>query len=294
MRDSHTLKKPMSAKNTPPQLRLFTFEWNAKNFSGIKNITTLDALKLIKKNGFHAVGVWPNAEVLTGTIELGLERVSYVDANETTYVESLQKTLQMKPSRVNVQLWDHDTPPSVAVKTWLKMEPLAEKLGLNVDLEVHRDTCTETPEKTYEIAALYKKATGRDIRMCFDFSHFAIVKHIGTPYAARLLTHPHLIQKARQLHFRSFNGHHCQVPVLDAKGQMTPEIKDYLAFVDELIKCWLKGQKGGEILYVNPELLPGPGYGLSTFQNLWKETLVLKDEIVRLWNKNIRQWKPAR
>ncbi len=158
---------------------------------------------------------------------------------------------------MNVQLLDHDTPPKDAVKVWLKLEAEAEKLGLNVDLEVHRDTCTETPEKTYEIADLYQKKTGKKLRFCFDFSHIAVVKHLNPPYAERLLVRPDLVQFSRQVHFRPFNGHHCQVPATDGKGNETPEFKDYLVFVDAFIACWLKGAKGGEVLYACPEFGAG-------------------------------------
>ena len=73
--------------------------------------------------------------------------------------------------------------------------------GLLAAIEVHRDTCTETPEKVYEIAALYQKATGKKIRFCFDFSHIAVVKHLSPPYADRLLVRPDLVQLSRQVHY---------------------------------------------------------------------------------------------
>src|SRR6202012_834341 len=107
----------------------------------------------------------------------------------------------------------------VACEVWIKTLALAEKLGLEVDLEVHRDTATETPEKTYEIAERFEKATGKPIRFCWDFSHLAVVKHVSPPYAQRLLLRPDLIQNARQMHFRPFNGHHCQIPVTNGKGE---------------------------------------------------------------------------
>ena len=108
----------------------------------------------------------------------GMDYVCYIDGNPKTYRERLQSAKKTNPARINVQLCDHDTLPAEAVKVWLKMEAEAKKLGLNIDLEVHRDTCTETPEKVYEIAALYKKATGKKVRFCWDYSHIAVVKHL--------------------------------------------------------------------------------------------------------------------
>ncbi|MDX2226830.1 MAG: xylose isomerase [Verrucomicrobiae bacterium] len=277
---------------TAPQIKFFTFIFAAQNHSGAKKPVSLEtALDMIEEAGFSAVGVWPDPAVLAATEKRGIHRVSYIDANDKTWRESLEKAASMKAHRVNVQLWDHDTPPAVAVKTWIKLEKLAGQMGLNVDLETHRDTCTETPEKTYEIQGLYRKATGRDIRFCWDFSHFGVVKHLAAPFAPRLLTHPRLVQQARQIHCRSFNGHHCQVPILDAKGRLAPDCRDFLEFVDALLACWFEGAKGGEVLYLNPEQLPGPGYGLSNFQNLWKEIVVLRREIQVLWDKNQKIWQ---
>jgi len=130
------------------------------------------------------------------------------------------------------------------VKHWLRLEREAEKVGgVVVSLEVHRDTCTETPEKTYEIAERYHKATGRMIKMNFDFSHLAVVKHLSPDnYIERLLDHPELVQNSEQCHFRPFNGHHCQVPVT-YRGALTPEAKSYLKFVVALLKLWKKAPR---------------------------------------------------
>jgi len=160
---------------------------------------------------------------------------------------------------------------------------------LEIDLEVHRDTCTETPEKVYEIAALYQKATGKKIRFCWDFSHIAVVKHLAPPYAARILVRPDLVQLARQFHFRPFNGHHCQVPVTDGKGDESPELKPYLEFLDATLACWFAGAKGGEVLYACPELGPFD-YALSCFPNVWKDAIYLRGKIEALWKANLLKW----
>lgn len=281
-------------KPIPPEIRFVTFDWVVRDWSGAKiKPSTRKCVETIKKAGFQVVGPWPSPELLQATAALGMERLAYVDANESTFPAAIQKALSMKPSRVNVQLWDHDTPPEKALGTWIKMEQMAQQLSLEIDLEIHRDTCTETPEKTYRIAELYRRETGRKLRFCFDFSHIALIKHLHPPYAQRLLDHPDLVQIARQIHFRAFNGHHCQIPVIDNRGHLTLEAKDYLDFVDELLKCWFKGAKGGEVLYATPEQLPPPGYGLTCFPNLWEEVKRLREELERLWNKNLVLWKKS-
>ena len=62
----------------------------------------------------------------------------------------------------------------------------ADELDMDVAIEVHRDTCTETPEKAYGLAAGYEKAEGKPLKMTWDFSHPAVVKHLNPPYWDRL------------------------------------------------------------------------------------------------------------
>jgi hypothetical protein len=282
-------------KNVPaaPQLRLvgFTFHLSEEEAASGKEWTHTQRVAKLAKAGFHAVAPWPDEEMAALAAKHGMETLRYVDANEKTWKEMLDLAKRVKSARVNVQLCDHDTLPKDAVKVWLKCVKYAKQIGLEIDLEIHRDTATETPEKCWEIARLFKKATGEKIRFCFDFSHLAVVKHLSPPYAARLLDHPDLIRIARQFHFRPFNGHHCQIPVLDAKGKPTPEFEDYLQFMDDLLACWFTGAKGGEVLYICPEVLPKGGYGISTFGPMWADTLYMKNETERLWKKHVRKWR---
>jgi len=276
-----------------PVLKQFAGLWTMQQQPSAAREWSLDEkFKQAKKAGFDAIGSGINPEVAPLCEKYGLDYIAYIDSSMKTYKDKLEAARTTKPSRINVQMCDHDTPPAEAVKVWIKLEAQAVKMGLNVDLEVHRDTCTETPEKVYEIAALYQKATGKKIRFCWDFSHISVVKHLNPPYAERLLVRPDLVQLARQMHFRPFNGHHCQIPATDGKGHETPEIKPYLQFVDDLLACWLAGAKGGEVLYVCPEFGPtASGYGLTSFSNPWKDAVYLRAQTEALWEKNLRKWK---
>jgi hypothetical protein len=275
-----------------PVLKQFANLWTLQHQpTKDKDWSFEEKFKRAKKAGFDAMSVGFSEEFAVLCEKYGMDGICYINGN-ADYRETLRKAQGSKPVRVNVQLLDHDTPPKEALKLWLKLEAEAEKLGLEVDLEVHRDTCTETPEKTYEIADLYKKATGKKIRLCFDFSHIAVVKHLYAPFAERLLERPDLVQLSRQVHFRPFNGHHCQVPATDGKGHETPEFKDYLDFVDAFIACWLKGAKGGEVLYACPEFGPlGSGYGLSVFADVWKDAILLRAKTEAIWKANLAKWK---
>lgn len=190
---------------------------------------------------------------------------------------------------INVQLGTHDTPPPLAARHWIKMERVAEKIGgIILSLEVHRGTCTETPEKTYEIAEHYHRATGGLIRMNFDFSHLATVKHLDPGnYSERLLDHPALLQHSEQVHFRPFNGHHAQVPVTH-RGMLTPEVRSYLVFVEALMRLWKQGRGNRhKTMYACPEMGPyadgGGGYNITGLPPAWPDAVVLRRELARVW-----------
>ncbi|NQU09245.1 xylose isomerase [bacterium] len=278
---------------TGPQLKQFAAFWTLTGQPvGKREWTVAEKIRRAQAAGFDAMGGRPDPALAAAVRAAGLEWVCYVDANGTNWEQRLRAAAATRPVRVDVQLGDHDTPPAVAARTWVKMMQVADRIGLPIDLEVHRDTCTETPEKTWEIAARYRQATRRKCRFCFDFSHFAIVKHLSPPYADRLLgQHVDLIQLARPVHFRPFNGHHCQVPATDRRGRATPEIRDYLEFVDAFFACWLRGARGGEVLYGCPEFGPRGGYGISTFPDVWQDAVWLRAAIDKLWRKNLAKWR---
>jgi hypothetical protein len=194
---------------------------------------------------------------------------------------------------INVQMDNHDTLPAVAAKHWIRMVREAERIGgVVVSLEVHRDTCTETPEKTYEIAERFHRATGEMIKLNFDFSHFAVVKHLKTAdYVSRLLDHPDLVRNSEQCHFRPFNGHHCQVPVTHGK-RLTDEVRAYLPFVEAVLSLWGRSAKNRDrTLFVCPEMGPyggfgkGGGYNITGLPAAWPDAVVLRREIARTWNR---------
>lgn len=221
-----------------------------------------------------------------------LDFLGMLSTNETNYATGLKKFVPLNPLRINVQLCDHDTDPAMAARAWIDLEKAAADLGLEVDLEVHRDTCTETPEKTYRIAELYAQQTGRLLRLNFDLSHFAVVKHLSPPYAPRLLDHPELIQCSRQMHLRPFNGHHCQIPVTDGQRNIAAVAQPWLEFVEAAFTYWLEGNPEGETLWVCPELGGlTSGYWIAPFPDPWQDAQVARREFEHLWQK-VRQNRP--
>jgi hypothetical protein len=240
-------------------------------FDGITTILTPEHRRLADKHGLeHALGFVSSS-------------------NPEEFADKIRSQKEGGAVQINVQLDDHDTPPALAAKHWIRFVREAEKIGgVVVSLEVHRDVCTETPEKTYEIAERYYKATGELIRINFDFSHFAVVKHLAPDnYIPRMLDHPELIQNSEQWHLRPFNGHHCQVPVM-IKGKLTPEVKACLVFAKAFLKIWRSGKVNQDkTLFVCPEMGPynvdGGGYNISGLPPAWPDAVVLRGEIAKVW-----------
>ncbi len=123
-----------------------------------------------------------------------------------------------------------------------------------------------------------------------------MVKHLAPPYEARLLTRPDLVRRARQFHLRPFNGHHCQVPVTNGRGQITPEFEQWLPFAEKVMETWLGDPANREAeFFAMPEMGPvSGGYNLSILPNSWKEAVRLRDILDQSWRKLVRRVSRAR
>jgi len=210
-------------------------------------------------------------------------------SNPDEFARLIRSQKEAGAVQINVQLDNHDTPPVLATRHWIRMMREAEKIGeVVMSLEVHRDCCTETPEKTYEIAERYYDITGEIIRINFDFSHFAVVKHLNPEnYCQRLLDHPTLLKNSEQWHMRPFNGHHCQVPVIH-DGRVTPEAKSCLSSARAFLKLWRAAPKNkNKTLFVCPEMGPygrgGAGYNITGLPPAWPEAVALRGELAKAW-----------
>ena len=244
-------------------------------------------LRAIKAAGFDGVCWAGSPELYAGTKRHGLIFVGGMSSGKAEeFPRLLQEQKDAGAHHVNVQLADDDTMTPEALGLALALMQEGRRLGLEPAVEVHRDTCTETPEKTYALADAYQKLTGELLPISWDFSHISVVKHLRPDnYAGRMIVRPDLIQRAQQFHFRPFNGHHAQVPVTDGKGELTREVKDWLPFAEAVLRCWLEGNRdSGREIFICPEMGPVVGgYALSTFPNSWEDAKVLRGEIDRLW-----------
>ena len=248
-------------------------------------------LTAIAAAGFDGVCAYITPEIQAGAAERGLKVMSGFDASD---LKSTRKRLEEQRALgvhfINIQLLSHDTPPAQAAALAVKLIKLSRELGLGVHIETHRDTATETPEKFTEIARLYRKATGELLPVTWDHSHFAVSKHVLPKfYSERLLVWPKLIQHSQMFHLRPFNSQHCQIPVTNGRGLLTPEFVDYIAFVEDLLALWLRGPQPGGELWVCPEMGMSHGYHVSTNPPVWPDAVRSRKEIQSAWSRALRR-----
>jgi hypothetical protein len=272
-----------------PLLRQIANLWSLRNYPSADAPWEPEAqLDAVHTAGFDGV---------TGTVELrhgilAKERhlivVGFVSSgDDSEFAHLLEVQREAGASHINVQLADHDTPTQEALRLTHRLFEEARHIGgLELSIETHRDTCTETPEKTYALADAYFADTGQLLPITWDFSHFAVVKHlVPSDFSARLLERPDLVIHASQFHFRPFNGHHCQVPVTTGDGSLTRELQEWLPFVADTFSLWLgANQPADREIIVVPEMGPASsGYNLDGLPNSWEDAVRLRPILENLW-----------
>lgn len=242
-------------------------------------------LEEIRAAGFDGVCSYVTPDLRARADRLGLALMSGFDAPSIAVgLERLRAQADLGVRFINIQLLDHDTALAPATRAAVRLAREADRLGVAVHFETHRDTATETPEKFTALARAFRQATGRLLPVTWDHSHFAVSKHVQAPdYAARLLAWPALIRASRMFHLRPFNSQHCQIPVTDGRGRLTPEAGAYFGFVRQLFACWRAGAKDDGELWVCPELGMSHGYHLSTDRPAWPEAIRARREILAAW-----------
>lgn len=242
-------------------------------------------LAAVKAAGFDGVAEMFQPEIAPHLRDLNLAicgRVFSRDGRDVPRLLKIEATGGAK--QVNCLLGEHDTTPATATRLIIRTIREARRLGLSAHVETHRDSCTETPEKLAEIAARYRRETGELLPVTWDHSHLAVMKHmLPADFSRRLLAQPRLIQHSRMFHCRPFGSQHCQVPVTDGHGRLTPEFQDYLAFTEDLFTVWLQGPAPRGELWVCPEMGTTVGYNVSTNPPVWPDTVRCRRELLGAW-----------
>jgi len=285
-------KKPSAKK---PQLKLCAAEWTLTNQPSPSKEWSMDRkVRAAKEAGFLGFSAGASPEAVQACAKYGLELIGMVDISSVKEVEAkLDRFKGTGSTHVNVQLCDHDTPIPKAVTIARKAILYGESIGLKPAIEWHRDTCTETPEKGLALIDQYQRRYDETLRVNFDYSHPAIVKHLYPEnYWSRLSEYRiDLLQSSELIHFRTFTGSHCQTPVTNGRGKLD---LDFIAWRDFFLRpalaAWLEGATLGKTLWAVVELGPkGSGYALDCFPNVWKDAIVARQEIQNVWRSLSRK-----
>jgi hypothetical protein len=279
----------MTASPQPSLIILINFWtlWNQKTTEG-ESWDTGEMIRAVAEAGFDAFTCPADRPGLKELLrKYNLRFGAAFDARTREEIETrIREGLAVDNGPMNCQLADHDTPVEEAIELTLFLMEESERQGADMHLEMHRDTCTETPEKTYAIAEGFKKRTGRYPKINFDYSHPGSLKHLNASnYASRLFENIPLFQQSTLWHMRPFNGHHCQVPVTNGSGRFSPEYEEMRPFIREGFDHWLAGPRPGNALWVVPEVGPKFGYGLSCFPDSWSDAQVLGNDMRELWKE---------
>jgi hypothetical protein len=271
-----------------PELVILISSWSLlqeadrESESGIRR-----QLELIREAGFDTYVGSPSYPQIGNLIREYDMRFSgiFSSSDPGAFAELISRNLELGSAPMDCQLADHDTPMDEAIDLAVRLMEEADRQGARVHLEVHRDTCTETPEKTAAITEGCRTKLGKLPLINFDFSHFAVVKHLHPAnYFERLLLPNHeLFQASNLWHLRPFNGHHNQIPITNGAGGFSPEYMEFRPFIREALALWLAGPRPENVFWVNPELGSTLGYGLSCFPPIWKDTVALANDIKAIW-----------
>ena len=279
-----------------PMLRLIAAEWTMRGYPASNREWSMDRkVKAAKEAGFRGLSAPADDEVIAALHKHKMVHVGNVDVStEGQVARRLRKFQKAGAVHINVQLCDHDTPIKTSLPVARKVMVVGDELGIKPAIEVHRDTCTETPEKTFALAKAYERRYKKKLRMNFDHSHPAIIKQLRPPtYWKRLSERLDLFLMAELIHLRPFTGSHCQTPVTNGKGKLDTDFKTWLDnFCEPALKAWLKGAGPGKELFAVVELGPkGSGYGLAVFPDIWKDAIRGRREIARVFRKLVQDWK---
>lgn len=266
--------------------------WTLDAHPTLKNEWSLEKkVKAIAAAGFDAVMAPATPKLASLLRTHRLRCLGFISSDDIQGIRR-QVAAQRKAGAelINVQLGDGSTPPGLALRLTRSLLAEAQGQGIYAAIEVHRDTITETPEKTLALADALRRETGQLLPLIWDHSHPAVVKHLKPHlFSETLLRRPNLIRACRIMHLRPFNGQHAQVPVINSRGRLTPEFRAWREFARDLLHLWLKKRSRGE-LWVCPEI--GPlgvhGYNLSTMESSWVQAKACARQIRHLWRELTR------
>ncbi len=247
-------------------------------------------LRAIADAGFDDVTGDINQETVEITRQLGLGCIGWFLAIDMESITSnVARFKGLGVEHVTVFLGKHNTSAAEAAALSQLLAEAGDKAGLHLAIETHRDTATETPEKTAALLSAYRAQTGRELPVTWDFSHHALIKHLmPVDWPSRLLTEQGNVAAAELFHFRPFNAHHAQIPVR-VNGSRTPEYDDFIEFVGQVMRLWRADPaNANRTMRACPEVGPiSSGYGLSHEPQPWSQAIALAADLKVAWDNAI-------
>lgn len=274
----------MSPANAVRRLRFFATMWSLRGYPSVRREWSWPRKRAeILAAGFDGIMSPPRPE-LQDRGDLGYLAISRVDRAEQ--VEPLFASLRgLRPVGLILQIGRFDTPLRSCLRLVREITEAGGEAGVPVEFETHRNTFLETPEKAAALDAAWRSSAGGPLPLCYDFAHFAVVRHLRAPFWPEFAGQREAILRARCLHLRPFTGHHCQIPVTSSGRRRTPEYRTWLEFVRELFANLRTG--GAEDRIIVPELgHEAPSYRLSGFPDTWTDTCLAHADLRRLWRES--------
>ena len=140
------------------QLKHIATLWSLAQYPSPEKEWTLEQkVAAVKQAGFDGVASGANPNLPPLLKKYGLLVTGFISTGKIAeFAPAVQANKAMGAYHINVQLADDDTLTPEALGLTLRMLQEGEKQGVAPAIEVHRDTCTETPEKTYALADAYQ------------------------------------------------------------------------------------------------------------------------------------------
>lgn len=265
-----------------PTLRTFATAWSLRQYpTQADEWAWARKFDAIRGAGFHGVMSPPRVE-LAGRGDLDYWAMGSLgpEHDPAAYFAS---AAELGATHATIQLADVDTPLAEAVTVAERVLAAADAAGIPATIESHRDTFTETPDRMWALVDAFAERTGRELPVCFDHSHFAVVRHFAAPYWPKLNERPDVLARCPRFHLRPFTGHHCQIPATMDGEHPTPEYHLWGDYLDGLFG-WLQANSTQSEICVCPELSnAAPAYGLSCFPDVWRDARYVGADFRRRW-----------
>lgn len=276
-------KSPAAASPAARPLQLFATLWSLRGYpTAAREWAWARKFAAIRAAGFDGVFSPPIPELARVA---DLPYVAATSVREAAQADAVfAAAARQRAILLNVQLGTPADSTAAAVRLAQALRAAARRHGVPFVIETHRGTFTETPERSLALARAYRRATGEVLPWCVDHSHFAVVRHVAPHALWETLREPRaLLDAAGLYHLRPFNGHHVQLPALDADSCRTPEYGHWLGYARALLEFERAKTTAAPLRIVVEIGHESPSYRLSGFGDTWRDVQVVAADLRRMW-----------